>query len=93
MTVAELRAGVFCGTLARKNEAVLERFLCARRVSVLFPDEDTTRQYAVLYRQLREQGTPIPTNDIWIASLVVQHRLRLVSRDAHFDALRQLLRA
>jgi predicted nucleic acid-binding protein len=72
---------------------VLDRYLSGGRISVLFPDEETTRQHAALYRQLREQGTPIPANDIWIASLVAQHHLWLLSRDAHFDALPQLLRA
>jgi predicted nucleic acid-binding protein len=39
---------------------------------------------------LREQATPIPTNDIWIAALVVQHDLALFARDQHFDHLPQL---
>ena len=39
------------------------------QLAVLYPDEDTTRHYAQLFRQLRQQGTPIPTNDIWIAAL------------------------
>jgi tRNA(fMet)-specific endonuclease VapC len=29
-------------------------------------------------------GTPIPENDIWIAALVREHRLPLVTRDDHF---------
>lgn len=36
---------------------------------------------------LRAQGTPIPENDLWIAALVRQHGLTLVSRDEHFDAV------
>jgi len=46
-----------------------------------------------LFRQLRLAGTPIPTNDIWVAALVVQHGLALCARDAHFDRLPQLVRA
>jgi tRNA(fMet)-specific endonuclease VapC len=34
---------------------------------------------------LKKAGTPIPTNDIWIAALAVEHSLVLYSRDAHFD--------
>jgi len=49
-----------------------------------------TNRYASLYRQLRRQGTPIPTNDLWIAALVVQHGLALYARDRHFDELPQL---
>lgn len=53
---------------------------------------DTTHHYARLFRQLRTAGTPIPTNDIWIAALVIQHDIALYSRDAYFDVLPQLLR-
>jgi predicted nucleic acid-binding protein len=61
-------------------------------VSILFADEQTTHHYANVYRQLRMQGTPIPTNDIWIAALVLQHDLALCARDDHFDHLPQLVR-
>ena len=90
--LAELRSGFLCGTVARQNEAVLVRFLNRPRVGVLYPNEDTTHHYARIYYQLRQQGTPIPTNDMWIAALASQHDLLLYSRDDHFDALPQLAR-
>jgi tRNA(fMet)-specific endonuclease VapC len=62
-------------------------------VGVLYADEPTAHHYAAVYRQLRKQGTPIPTNDMWIAALVLQHSLVLFARDTHFDALPQLTRA
>ena len=92
VTLGELRAGFLSGTRARHNESILARFLNRPRVAVLYPDEDTTRHYAHLFRQLRQQGTPIPSNDLWIAALVEQHGLLLYSRDTHFDALPQLPR-
>jgi tRNA(fMet)-specific endonuclease VapC len=88
--LAELRAGFECGTRARRNESALSRFLNSPRVSALFADEQTTFHFARIFRQLRQQGTPIPTNDIWIAALVQQHNLLLYSRDRHFDHLPQL---
>jgi tRNA(fMet)-specific endonuclease VapC len=72
---------------------VLRRFLIRPRVRIIYADEQTTHHYASVYRQLRKQGAPIPTNDMWIASLVLQHSLALFARDAHFDALPQLTRA
>jgi tRNA(fMet)-specific endonuclease VapC len=90
VVLAELRAGFACGKKSLENEKVLIRFLNKPRVSVLYPDEGTTHQYANLYRQLRSQATPIPTNDIWIAALAIQHGLLLVTRDAHFGKLPQL---
>jgi tRNA(fMet)-specific endonuclease VapC len=92
VVVAELRAGFQCGRLSRKNEAVLLRFLSRPRASVLFADDQTTHHYARIFFQLRSQGTPIPTHDMWIASLVMQHDLLLYSRDRHFDHLPQLPR-
>ena len=92
VSVAELRAGFLCGTRARENEQVLTRFLNRPRVSALFPSEPTVRHYAQLFYQLRQQGTPIPTNDIWVAALVLENDLVLFSRDRHFDHLPQLSR-
>jgi len=92
VALAELRAGFRCGTVGRRNEATLVRFLASPRVTVLYADEQTTHTYAGLFAQLRTQGTPIPTNDLWIAALCVQHDLLLCSRDAHFDHLPQLAR-
>jgi predicted nucleic acid-binding protein len=90
--LAELRAGFLCGTKARKNECSLTLFLNSVRVEVLYPDENTTHQFAAVFAQLRLLGKPIPTNDIWIAALAVQYDLILCSRDKHFDLLPQLAR-
>lgn len=90
IVVGELRAGFAVGTRSHANEETLNRFLHRGRVRVAALDLDTTRHYAQLFRQLRSQGTPIPTKDIWIAALAVQHELMLFSRDDHFKLLPQL---
>ena len=92
IVLAELRAGFAVGSRGARNEGGLRRFLLRSGVSVLFPDEQTTHHYATVYRQLRQQGTPIPTNDMWIAALVLQHGLVLCARDVHFDHLPQIPR-
>ncbi|HEV2718538.1 MAG TPA: type II toxin-antitoxin system VapC family toxin [Thermoanaerobaculia bacterium] len=92
VVVGELRAGFAGGQRRAENERILRRFLLKPGVQVFFADEQTTHHYANLVRQLRQQGTPIPTNDIWIAALVVQHDLVLHARDRHFDYLPQLIR-
>jgi len=90
--VAELRAGFLCGDRAQKNERNLIRFLNSTRVEVLYPDDGTVHLYARLFAQLRRQGTPIPTNDIWIAALALQHDAVLYARDRHFDHFAQIPR-
>ena len=92
VTLAKLRAGFLCGTKARHNERVLTRFLNSPRVRTLYADDQSTHHYARLFLQLREQATPIPTNDIWIAALSIQHDLPLFARDSHFDHIPQLVR-
>ncbi|MBW2731605.1 MAG: type II toxin-antitoxin system VapC family toxin [Deltaproteobacteria bacterium] len=90
VVIAELRAGFAIGKRMQQNEQVLRRFLNKPGVSVLYATDATTRGYANLYRQLRSQGTPIPTNDLWIGALVVEHDLALLTRDRHFAHLPQL---
>ena len=91
VVVGELRAGFAAGSQGPRNEAILRRFLLKPGVAILYAGEQTTHHYANVYRQLRKQGTPIPTNDMWIAALVLEHSLVLCARDAHFDALAQIV--
>jgi tRNA(fMet)-specific endonuclease VapC len=92
VVLAELRAGFARGRRTAENERTLRRFLLKDGVRVVFADDQTTHHYASLYGQLRKQGTPIPTNDLWIGALVLQHSLVLHTRDRHFDHLPQIVR-
>ncbi|HEY3356206.1 MAG TPA: type II toxin-antitoxin system VapC family toxin [Polyangia bacterium] len=92
VTLAALRAGFACGAHPERNERHLTAFLNSPRVEVVCADEATTHHYARLFAQLRRQGTPLPTNDLWIAALAVQHDAFLFARDRHFDHLPQLAR-
>lgn len=92
VVLGELRAGFAHGRRQAGNEGTLRRFLLKEGVRVLFADDQTTHHYASVFRQLRRQGTPIPTNDMWLAALVLQHNLALHARDKHFDHLLQLVR-
>jgi tRNA(fMet)-specific endonuclease VapC len=92
VVLGELRAGFVHGRRQVDNERTLRRFLLKDGVQVLFADDQTTHHYAAVFHQLRNQGTPIPTNDIWLAALVLQHNLALHARDKHFDHLPQIVR-
>lgn len=92
IVLGELRAGFAAGSQSESNEQNLLRFLNSDRVEVLYPDDGTTYQYARLFAQLKKQATPIPTNDLWIAAMVIQNDLILFSRDAHFAHLAQIAR-
>jgi tRNA(fMet)-specific endonuclease VapC len=59
--------------------------------TVLVCDTETARQYGEIKSELRAKGRPIPENDIWIAAIVKQYQLTLVTRDGHFNNVDGLL--
>lgn len=59
---------------------------------ILPVDKETVSQYATIREQLRQDGRPIPQNDTWIAAISRQHELPIVSRDVHFDYVRNVRR-
>lgn len=91
IALAEIKAGFLAGSLQQNNEAQLNRMLAQPTSELLTPDRETAEQYARLWVQLRRAGKPMPTNNLWIAALALQHDLTLVTRDEHFRSLPQLL--
>jgi tRNA(fMet)-specific endonuclease VapC len=51
---------------------------------------ETAERYSEIRHELKAAGTPIPTNDLWIAALARQHRLQIVTRDGHFRGVHGL---
>ena len=90
IVLGEYRFGL---ALSRRRKT-LERLLdiLEKESIVLSVDAATARHYAVVRQELKVAGKPIPENDVWIAALARQHRLPVVSRDEHFDAVRGLSR-
>lgn len=91
IVLGELFAGFELGSQKERNEKQLEDFLSQPSVGVIHPDDQTARHYGRVFQLLRRQGTPIPTNDIWIAALALQHQLVLDSADKHFAYVPGLL--
>lgn len=92
ISIGELLSGFKGGSQEKKNRHELRQFLDSPRV-VLYPlDEDTADYYSSILSNLKKQGTPIPTNDIWIAASAFQHGLALCSQEQHFNHIAGLLR-
>jgi tRNA(fMet)-specific endonuclease VapC len=91
VVIGELFAGFIRGSRRRKNEAELRRFLASPRVGVLEVTEETAERYAVILNSLWHAGTPIPTNDIWIAASAMEYGLRVVSTDEHYRKVPQIM--
>lgn len=91
IVIGELIAGFIKGGRRRKNQNELSRFLGSTRVAILDVTEETAERYAVILNSLWRAGTPIPTNDIWIAASAMEHGLRLLTTDGHYQKLPQVL--
>lgn len=87
IVLGELQSGFAVGNKQVKNQQELEAFLQLEKVSVLTVDEITANYYAKIYKQLREAGHPIPTNDMWIAAIALQHDLPVFTYDKHFSVI------
>ena len=59
---------------------------------ILAVTADTAAVYAGVRVNLKKAGRPIPANDAWISALALEHRLPVLSRDEHFDAVAGLRR-
>ena len=90
IVLGEYRFGVAHSRHKREYERWLEDMVSVSRV--LDVNEETATWYAGLCGQLKEAGTPIPSNDVWIAALCRQHTLSILSRDRHFDLVKGLRR-
>jgi tRNA(fMet)-specific endonuclease VapC len=91
VVLGELLAGFKKGNSEQRNKEILANFLDVSRVFTLPIDEDSARRYAAILDYLQRQGSPIPTNDIWIAACAMQHGLVLISADRHFLKLPQIV--
>jgi predicted nucleic acid-binding protein len=91
VVVGELRAGFVRGNRQQENEILLQKVLDHPGVHTVTISEATTRRYAHIYKHLREKGTSINTNDMWIAALALEHNCLLVTLDSDFSHVPDLL--
>jgi len=82
------------GIAQSRHRADYEAWLVAQlpHFDILAVTDETAIAYAALRVALKRAGRPIPANDVWIAALSLQHRLPVLSRDQHFDAVPDLER-
>jgi tRNA(fMet)-specific endonuclease VapC len=90
IAIGEYRHGIARSRNAERYLEWLDAFLGASEI--LDITNETSKHYAVIHLELRQVGRPIPVNDLWIAALCRQHHFPLLSRDRHFDVVRDLKR-
>ena len=84
VSVGELLAGFKVAKDEQKYLKELDEFLYSPRLLLYDIDTETSEFYAKIFNELKAAGNPIPTNDIWIAALALQHGIKLLTMDNHF---------
>lgn len=87
VVLGELRTGFLLGGRPDENEAELLRFLAHPVVVELPVDGDVSHHFAEIVVDLRRAGTPLPSNDVWIAATAARAGALVLSYDAHFEQI------
>lgn len=87
ITLGELRTGFLLGGRRRENEEELVEFLNHPVVELVPVDMEVTRHFADMVVDLRRAGTPLPTNDIWIAASSARAGALVLTFDHHFESI------
>ncbi|MBW2311478.1 MAG: type II toxin-antitoxin system VapC family toxin [Deltaproteobacteria bacterium] len=91
VVLGELMFGFRSGTRCKENMEDLDSFLQHEVVQLVQIGKITSDRYSRIAVQLKRQGTPIPTNDIWIAAQTMEHGAELITSDQHFEKVNGLV--
>ena len=91
IVMGELMFGFRNGTRFKENMDDLDRFLNHEVVDLVPIGKITSDRYSRIAVKLKQQGTPIPTNDIWIAAHAMEQGAELITSDQHFDKINGLV--
>ena len=84
VAIGELYAGFLNGSLFEKNRAILMNFISDPKVELAEAQIKTALIYGNIYSELKKGGTPVSSNDIWIAACAIETGSTIVTYDKHF---------
>lgn len=90
VVLGELHAGFSLGSKRQANTRQLHSFLAAPGIRIAEITQSTAEQYGKIVRHLKLQGTPMATNDIWIAAIAFETGTVVLSADSHFSVVPML---
>jgi tRNA(fMet)-specific endonuclease VapC len=91
IVLGELMFGFRNGSKLKKNIAELDEFLNHETVDIILIGKITADRYSRIALQLKQLGTPIPTNDVWITAQTMEHGAELITMDSHFKSVSGLV--
>ena len=91
IVLGELIFGFRNGTRFEENMDDLNKFINHEVIDLVQIGRITSDRYSRIAAQLKRHGSPIPTNDIWIAAQTMEHGAELISSDLHFEKISGLV--
>ena len=91
IVLGELMFGFRNSAKFQENMNDLNKFLDHESVEIVQIGQITSDRYSRIASQLRSQGTPVPTNDIWVAAQTMEHGAELITSDRHFQNISGLV--
>jgi len=91
IVMGELYAGFQLGARLRDNTKDLKEFIEQPGIYIIDINDSIAERYGALIKILKDNGTPIPTNDIWIAATALEHGARIATFDSHFKLIPGLM--
>lgn len=93
IVMGELMFGFRNGNRFKENMVDLNNFLEHEVVEFIQIGKTTSDRYSRIVLHLKRQGTPIPSNDIWIAAQAMEHGAELITLDRYFENITGLVYA
>jgi tRNA(fMet)-specific endonuclease VapC len=91
IVLGELMFGFRNGNRFRENMDELNKFIEHEAVKTIHIGKTTSDRYSRIAIHLKRQGTPIPSNDIWIAAQTIEHGAELITLDRNFENIAGLI--
>ncbi|MDA8139158.1 MAG: type II toxin-antitoxin system VapC family toxin [Desulfobacteraceae bacterium] len=85
--LGELHAGFSGGSKEKQNRTILNQFLSKPSVKILNATAETAEVFGMLKNKLKQAGTPLPINDVWIAAHGIETGSIIVTLDQHFSKI------
>lgn len=90
IVAGELISGFLQGRQKEKNFSYFSEFLKEPGVRIEKIGIEQAEKYGLLIKNLKKAGTPLPTNDVWIAATTLSLGASLLTRDRHFEKIHGL---
>ncbi len=85
--IGELYAGFKGGNREAENISMMLSFINKPRVTVTNATQETSEFFGHIKNLLKQAGTPLPINDIWIAAHAMQSGATMITYDKHFNKI------